>query len=821
MRFKQELKTNILTVDDEFATLESLDNGVYRYLVTFFVNPQMALANGAANVNIHISKNPNVQSNIPIFNTLAGAYSGKAAVPLNNSQAVMQLLQKSSVIKDTARASDQNTLMTIKADFTARISNELTQQLSKKDLNTPIVMNSIRSFKSVQVKDLSSQNLNTAIFESSIAPTSPNIQDNDVGHLKYLAHDLIVSKGIDPASLMVKQKAIVNSRKSFGGIFQTINEKHKLNSFHGPLISSLNASDIQKPRRDQLPSNAILSLPDISLVTNVLMQEYIDIPYGSISSEEFYIIFELVGSDRTIVQRLVKPVAHGKNIAALITPRVPPILNVVPVGKIGKNTLEIKQVDTNALGVSVYRKIVSNSTSQNNAEYTFIGKMTINVLDNYKTIDDNVSNGNSVIYRAIPYGQNDKLSAEFSSAIAAPVKIPVKNGNYKKRPNFVVLSYEFTNSGILIEIRNVPPGAASIILIKEDLSGKHETQYVEMPRLITGKGSEPLIFNDSLVSSGKIYKYTYKLISKDGHEEDGANALVIEYTPETSNVINTIIANPKVIEQGNNLDVQFLLQSSFVDKTEDGVRNAIKAQGLGEYFNKSINQENLQDLIAYGIVRTNLTTGDVEDLGVTTDKLFSDIKIGSVVGAKPIKLGCEYQYSVSTFFRSATSMLEGYVATVKHPTNSNLDYTYKPFDWLHPITLNDGTLVTKNSLKRNHSKAQFSFGKKGNIVKTNVSTVGILPSVYTANASKVNSKLVKIQWKVQGVVTAIDHFIIMVEVLGMRSVVGKCHNISDSNYFEFFDALTDGEKGALGYVIIPVYYDYSRGKEIQTGKVLI
>ena len=821
MKFEQELKTNIITTDDEYATLENMDNGIYRYLVTFCVDPKLALQAKASTVNIYVSKDPNFQTNIPIFNTATAAFAGKGIAPMIASQAVTQLLQRSSVIKDVVRAADQNTILSVRTDFTSRIPNNMTQQLARSDNSNPVVLNSVRSFTSVPVTSLRTQNLNVPILERSLANSPVNPEDTDVGNLKHLAQDLLINRNIDPASLMVRENAIVNSRKSFGGITQKINTKHLLADIHKPLLTSLHASAIVKPTMTSLPPNAVVSVPAVSNVSNVLMQEYIDIPYGSIPSEEFYFIFEMKSGSGLPIQRLVKPVAHGKNVAALMTPKIPPILNAVSSDKIGKNTLEIKQIDTNALGVNLYRKIFKKNVQQVDAGYTFIGKIPLTTADGYKTVDDLVANANPIIYRAIPYGQNDKISAEFGSVVAKSVKMPYKSGNSHRKASFATLSYEFTNSGIVVEISNIPPGPNSIVLFKQDLSTKQPVRYVDTPRALNSKGSETVVFKDTNVLKGRVYQYTYKFIYRDGQEEFGANSLTIEYTPETSNIVNTTIVNPRVVEQGNTLDVQFTLDSSFVDKGEDAVKNALTQQGLSQFFDSSIKQENLQNLIGYGIIRTNLTTGEVEDFGIITTKEFSDTKFGTVKNVKPVTSGYEYQYSVSTFFRSPITLLENYVANVVVESNQDRNYSYKPFEWLHPITLTEGNAVTPRSLLRNHAKTQFSFGEVGSITKTTLSVSSVLPSVYSATAIKINSKLIKIQWKVQGVATKIDHFIVMIEVLGMRSVVGKCHNISDSNYFEFFDQLTDGEKGALTYYLIPVYYDYSRGKEIQTNKVLL
>jgi hypothetical protein len=232
-----------------------------------------------------------------------------------------------------------------------------------------------------------------------------------------------------------------------------------------------------------------------------------------------------------------------------------------------------------------------------------------------------------------------------------------------------------------------------------------------IPKILNKKGSEEIVFKDTNVTKNRIYRYFYKYIYINGQEQFGSNDLTIEYKPETSNVVNTIILNPRVVQQGINLDVQFSLESNFIEKSENALLNALRIQGLNEFFNESINKDNLQDLIGYGIVRINLTNGDIEDFGINTQKNFSDFKFGNTKGVKPIKSGNEYQYIVSTYFRSAITMLEKYEKFEEFSNSSNFNYSFKPFEWLHPITLKKGNLVSKRSLVKNHAQSQFSFGK--------------------------------------------------------------------------------------------------------------
>jgi hypothetical protein len=819
MKFKQKLVDDIISTDEEYAFLESMQDGFYRYLIRFFVNPQKALLYNNSTIDIIVSKETNIETNIPIFNTQTPSFAEPSKTPFSSEKITSDLLKKNSVIKDVIRASAENDIIKVKSDFTARFSNELSQQFAKKDLTNPIQVKLVRNFVSVPIKSAEKQNINLPILESSIAPTA-NPSQIDEGNIKKLANELLYEKGIDPASIFLKQNAIIGAKKNFEGVAH-VKSNINIDKRYELILSSINKGNIEKPTINSISPIATITLPRLTGVTNVIMEEYIDIPYGSIQKGEFYIVFILRDASGIPVQKLSKIVPHANNIAALKVPKKPPIIRHIKNGKFGKNTLEIQQVDENGIGINLYRKICNTSKNNIDSEYTFVGKIPLTVLDGPKLVDDFVSNASQIIYRAIPYGEDDRNGFEFSTTVAAPVKIPSRLVNGNKRKSYAGLIYEITNAGIIIKIIDIPSGPTSVILLKEDLTSKKGFQFVDKPRLLTGKGSDAIVFNDSNVSKGKIYRYFYKFVYKDGSELFGSNSITIEYLPETKNIVKTQIINPKVVEKGTDFDVEFTLESYFINTSEEELKKTLFQQGLGDFFSTKLNIEDLQNLIAYGIVRNNLTTGEIENFGIVVDKKFSDLEHGKVNGVKPVKIGNEYEYSVTTFFRSPISMLKEYTKTVEFPENPQKNYSYKPYIWLHPITLTQGNIISDRSLKRNHAKTQFSFGEIGNITKTTLSLANILPNIYDASATKMNSRLIKIQWKLQGNATKIDHFIVILNILGMKTVVGKAHNITDSNYFEFYDTLTDNEKGSLSYTIIPVYYDYSRGKEISTNKVLI
>ena len=304
-------------------------------------------------------------------------------------------------------------------------------------------------------------------------------------------------------------------------------------------------------------------------------------------------------------------------------------------------------------------------------------------------------------------------------------------------------------------------------------------------------------------------------------KEFGANNLIMKYEPVTANIVETVLSKPVVVQNGSDMDVQFSIASSLIPTNLDLIKSTLQRQGLFDFYQTSVGteKEKLQNIIAYNVKRTNVTTGEVEDFGTVSETDFSDKKFGKVQGVKVLEPGYEYRYVVTTYFRSAETTLANVTRTVQ--VSQNVSYQLQPSKWYHPETLQNGSLVTANTLTRNHAQSVFSFGSVGNISTVNVSLANVLPSIVQTSAQKFGKSSILVQWRIQGRVTKIDHFIVILEMLGMRTVVGKSHNISESNYFQFVDNLTDGEHGKLTYYVVPVFYDFTRGTEVATNEVFI
>lgn len=820
MKVSTKKQTNIIDIPEQGAVnlLGITPDGHYRYEITYRTDPRKAIQNKSILVNILASTKPIQRQPTKIL------------VQNNPEQLIKNILQKSSISKDQGRAQTTNVFFTYVSDISAKIPNDKTVALTSKSTAQNLIPQPIlkteKLVKLKSVQEITDSNVVMPILENNISTSVvPNTVSRNTSIAKAVSVNL-VRKGIDPAQISgTRLNTIQSAKKVAGGIVSqptktvgryNLNDTQKV-SLIGNLVNQNNPNNHLELR----PTDFVNVLVD-SPRTTLDITEVLEIPTGLIQVDEFFFVLQLKDNTGIEVQTITISVPHGKNVANLSIPTIPPSVMAMSVGIPGKNVLQIKQMDPNATSVAIYRKEIKKATPNVDAAYAFVGTIQAKFGDDFQRLEDRVANFNPIVYRAIPVNSRGVLSTEFTSVGAQAVK-KRNAATYDKRHNFVSIYGEVVTGAISLEIRDIPSGVCQVVLLKKNLT-IHDTSFtiITKPVFITNQETgAPIFITDNDVQPDRTYEYQVKLVYTTSEEVFGANNLIITYKPITANIVNTDISKPNVVQSGSEIDVQFTLNSSLVATNMDQIKSAIQDQGLLAFFQSAISseKEKLQNIIAYGIKRTNLTTGEVEDFGITTDKNFSDQKLGPVKSVKSLQAGYEYRYAITTYLREAETTLTAATRTVQ--ASANISYTLQPSKWHHPITLNKGNVVSDNTLKRNHASTVFSFGQVGNISTANVSLADILPSLSEATAQKFGKNSVLVQWRVQGKLTKIDHFVIVLENVGMRTVVGKSHNISDSNYFQFVDKLTDGEHGKLTYYIVPVFYDFSRGTEVPTNEVFV
>ena len=379
------------------------------------------------------------------------------------------------------------------------------------------------------------------------------------------------------------------------------------------------------------------------------------------------------------------------------------------------------------------------------------------------------------------------------------------------------------------------PGASALYVERKDLTAKSNS-YVRLGgTILVTESSELITLVDPDAKNDRIYEYRCVLIYEDGVTEVANNNLILEFNRAQTNVVNLLVSEPELTKNSQVIDVKMTLQKDIILNDHDVIKNFLSEQGLDEQYIDEIynSREKLQNLFFTRVVRQNLATGEEEDFGALKTNDFSDFKLGKVKNVKPLESGGMYRYVFYTHARSTETMLDSVVrtveqtnvyTTVKKKDNSIFnpsEYSYSPAKWRHPVVLKHGNLVTNDTLKKNYSKNEFTLGTLVDITYVDVSLNESRPNIVKVNATVLDEYSNILTWEVDGNTEKIDHFIVSVEISGIKDIVGKAHNIDNNGRYIFIDTLDNDEEGALIYYVTPVYFDMNFGPAESSNVVII
>jgi hypothetical protein len=820
---KVELQQSISVLeipDNDFATLLSVDTvkQEYTYKVRFYVDPKKAAQYKTFLVELQISTNP-LNSN-PEINTI---------VNNTNKDMAKNILLRNQRLRDLFRAQEQNIIKKIKVDITSAISNDITTTLSNARLTDDLVIRKRNIIRSIPIQELNERNMLMPVLDTNLNSVNAN-KDNrsDNSLLRRDATNLIYSRRIDPAAFTGrKTDAFFSAKRTSQGVAVSKNFlqfQNKNNFFEETrLIRSLLATN-QTTNQSQLPNNTSMNVSIQETSSQVEVEKTFTIPFNRNLEPDFYINYRLANTKGLFVQNVTKIVEHSKNIEKIQIPVLPPSITFLKHTYNGGTLLELKQNDVNSTKIRVYRKDFKKTQPNTDAEFIFVSEVEAKSTNSLPVIvSDPYISSNPVLYRAIAVNEAGIVGAEFNSFVVETTGQTItKRDRRFKKPYFVSLNYSVQTSGINIQIRDIPVEVIAIELLKRNKTN-FEKEYVRVEDILYLQDvtNSAVVVTDIEVQQNKIYEYIVKLYFKTGSTQVAANNLLVEYAPVTNNIINIVTDNPVIGTVGNEIDVKFNIMKNIINTENNNIKLFLESQGFTDEFQNEItaNREKLGNLFAIEVQRINITTSEIEHFGIIDSSEFSDITYGQPKGVKTLQPGYDYKYVLTAYARDPETLFSTANRTVD--VNQNISYVLYPQKWKHPVTLNEGNLVTDNSLKRNHGYSTFTFGKITDIVEVNVSLNEMLPSLLDSKATQIGKNRIMVEWKVQGNVLKIDHFIIVLESIGIKTIVGKSHNISNSNYFQFVDLLTNGESGELTYSIIPVYYDFSRGSDIKTNQIII
>lgn len=833
MRVNIPLRQDVISVPQEFAFLDversfAGNRAFYVYQIKYSVNGLLAIKNKATIVKIQLSRRLPNRAPDPVVNDVETPTGLSGIDPYG---VINSIRVRSQEVKDAIRANRNDFFFLYPSDWTAFVSNEKTDNIHSglKTGATTISYKTIRSVINSDIQSLVAANNIPPILATQATLPRDNISVSD-NMFRSLSEEMLFLDRIHPAEMYSeKQNSIITTQKKSTGTKTSLRKSRVVQENTGAamLEGALNSYGTVEPLTHQsVPQNSVVSIPVIAEETMVYVTEQLEIPTNLVGTFPFYVVFDLVDSKGNLVQRETRLIEHGKNYAAAATPKSAPVIHATSA-ELGRNIVEVEEAGK-GFAVNLYRKIEYTSTVNNDAAYTFVGKVTFQDMFNKKArVYDLCDNYNPVVYRAIPVGEDGSLGANFATATTTAPSLPVgMNVPSLNKRKFAAMSHEIIDAGVKLTIKDIPAGTIELQLLRKDFTEEGAPERPVGRKMLLDNMQSEVVMADKSVYKDRIYEYRCQFTDRFGNTDEGSTVMVVEYTPEISTFIATVINDPRGV-QGTELDITFKLETNTVLGDEDQLRKALESQGLLAYFGNSVTQERLQQLVAYNVVRTNLNSGEVEDFGVVVDKNFSDVAVGRPKGVTPLRNGDTYKYTVTTLLRDPNTSLRGITIDAVDPTypnKQNRKYTYQPYYWQHPVALKKGTLVTDETIQVITSKTDFLLGEVGSLAMVTVSLENFMPGVIEPVASKVSVSsptTIRISWRVTGLATKFDHFIVMQEHLGMVTRIGCCHNITSNNTFEFFDELTNEETGEIGYLIIPIYYDYSIGKSINTNKVVV
>lgn len=825
--------TGLLTLPaltEDMAELVGFSQGGFLYEVTYLIDTGNALRRGASLVNIHVQKRPTQTK---------GGLSFTKAWEQDPEASLRRFLTRSSQEKDRTReetsGADKNRILTFVSDFTSRVNNEHTTKITKKKdsgEHSPkpgMALAPKGTSKGTTVTTtgaLTKGNLPVPVFETNIGKAGAVVDSVEVARV---SRDLLISRRLDPGEVAgARTGNVISARRTIGGILPggrpirtSFLSPAQVDAVHGTLANGLdirNSGDIIDPDEVLVVSAVPPDLEGVFVVT-----ETVSIPFQSIGEQDFYLVLELVDRTKVVLSTRETGVPHSKNLQKLAVVSKPPLVRVL--SNLNRNTLHISQRDKSAGGVAIYRKEHKSDHPILDSEFSFVERIT--ALQGLPvSFVDQVPNQNPVSYRIIPYDRSGTLSGEYTGVVSQRVAhASFRPGN---RPRFVSLLVEETSETGLVTLaaRSIPQGVIAVQLLRKNLTA-HETIWTRVGSVVQvpGSMSSPVLLVDDTAKVNKTYLYSTLLFFRDGGEVQGSTVAFVENLPVAANLVTTTLTDPQVTRSGNEIDIEFQMRTELVPTNLDLVNQAIKNQDLLLYFREEIEsrRKDLQGIVCYQVSRLNLSTGEVEGFVPSVARTFSDRQYGPLNNVSPLVPGNEYQYVVRTWFRNTETMLKDLERDVETTRvgGSTSTHVLTPSKWLHPVTLRDGNLVSETSVKMNYGVTEFQLGTLGSSVRTSVvSFSDELPSVLEVSATRLTRNSIWVSWILQGQRNKVDHFLVCTLTHGvMRSVVGKCHNISDSNRFGIVDLRDSGDHTTLVYEVIPVFYDQTRGSPVTSPKV--
>lgn len=819
MFFNVDNRSNLLVVDDSFARLQNvLPDGGLEFEFTYSISSSNAIKQLALSVNVEvISRTIKKVSIIDNPNTVAS----NAKLLVNNVRQQMPAAKSAIKQQDSYVAAKTN------SDVMSGINNEVINQLRAGIPTTSIQQSNKPQLKLVTASSLKqSNNIKPVLsFFSHGSDLSTAVPLSMNANTKSLMHDMINRQGLDPTHIFTLPVRAVSPVDAIGGISST----NKGMEIEGSPSSKLVDSFLFHPAAPTQP-RIIDEVDDESLV-HILVNEPVDdivIPVSIVIPKSgqridgqdvahFFVKFDVINVKTGVVLDSVsKPLDVSRHVQLFNIPKLPPIVKVVSSELASKANLEIKQVDHGASAVKVYKKTFSRVLTSIDS-YSLVGKFDVTSDQQTLLVSIDKPVESVGIYRIVASGVQDTLGFEYTNIVIKPSRF--------SQIKSLSLTAFVTTTGVQVEAREIPQNVVAIeFLVRNLTTFDHDYRNVG-GGLKTIDLSTTIVDHvsviDKQINPDNVYEYVARLIYLTGESKIVGNVTIEVFNPEPGKVDTTI--ENVVVGHSDEPNVSFTVNTNIIDTNIDIVKNLLQKQDNYDLFKDDVAKERefLKSLIAHNVQRVNLTTGVREDFGVVTSSNFSDKDLRKNQAIASLQYGHKYRYEVTALLRAPETMLNTLQKNVTDP-RSKKSYSYNPAKFLHPVAMSSkGMLATKPGLQTMFAKDAMSHGAVGSVQTLEISFDDEPARITDPSVSRFDSRLNVVTWKLQGSTSEVDHFIVMKEVNGVRTLVGKTHSEFPYGNCQYLHVIERRDVGEIFYVIVPIFNDYNTGTEAKTNSVII
>lgn len=821
MYFKSQKVSGLLKVDNFFVTLNSVnDDDDLDFTFSYKISQSQALKQKALAVEVSVYSQILTREKV-LTNTVQRGF-------VNSKKLIGKAVTQVTAAKTTKNEQDNFLMARRRSDITSYVSNSVVAKLASGVDPKNVQELYKKKIKLVDIAELKKSNDDrpvltyatpSAIYENVDLATSASIEIDAKFHRLEM-----LNRGIDPSYVAGMTHLSIPAQDAVQGTIRKQKTSDQNFSSQAQLLNSL----VFAP--DNFRKESTTNVLQHGQMTHVFETETTDeitigvpvvipksrrkLPNGKEVSV-VYVEYRLINSKTgEVIDKIIRDLDITKHYQFYMTPKVPPFVQASASSAKSRVNLSIKQQTSNATEIAVYKKYFNKAVTTVD-DYTLVGTYRLDNSTKPFTIEVDKPQNSIAVYRIVALGKTGIRGSDYTNVVILPSKTQYKN-------SFAAVLLPLEN-GIQIEVTEIPSSVVSIQPVVRNLT-THQKEFTNV--------SEPILIDDSArtadhistvdqnVVSDHTYEYAFRLYHRSGTTEVTGNK-VLDYISVQPGKISVQLQNVGVIHNPT-ADVRFDVVFDLGDTTVGILRSILDRDDISKYFDDDIKRERdfLKGLIAHNIQRIDLTTGEREDLGILTGQQFSDLTVSEKNSINPLITSHKYRYEIYTMLRSPETMFETLRKAKVDPLTKK-PYVFSPAKFLHPVVLKRGVIVSNAGLKSRFGQDQLMYGSLGLTKTIDVSFDEDPATVVDLSVTRLSKTYNVLSWRLDGNVSLIDHFLIMKEVNGVRTMVGKAHSEFLYGNCTVYHKLSGRDIGELRYVIVPVFNTYDAGPFVKSNAILI